>query len=137
MKVFQKTISIETKKLYDFVRITDNIQKAVDESKIRQGMVFVNNMHTTTTLIIQENDPTIFKDLIDLFERILPLNEKYEHDYEGNENATAHLKQNLLNSSLSIPLKDGKLILGTWQDIFFVELFKPRDREVVVTIMGE
>lgn len=137
MGVFQKTISVTTKELNDFVEITDGIQTAVYDSKIKNGMVFVNALHNTAALIIQENDPSIHKDLINLLERVAPLKGKYHHYYEGNENATAHLKSNLLGTFVYVPVKDRKLVLGTWQHIFFIELFEPRRREVLVTVIGE
>jgi secondary thiamine-phosphate synthase enzyme len=71
------------------------------------------------------------------FDKILPLNEKYSHSYEGSLNATAHLKSNLLSQSITLPIKSGNLVLGTWQRIIFVELFEPRERTVFVTILGE
>lgn len=121
----------------EFVKITEEIKKVVKESKIKDGMAFVNSLHNTASIIIQENDPTIHKDLRNTFERLFPLNIKYEHSYEGNVNAAAHIKTNFLGNSISIPIKNNELILGRWQDIFFVELFEPREREVVVTIIGE
>jgi len=137
MKIFQKEIEIETEKINHFVKITEEVENVVRESKIKNGMVFLNALHTTSALIIQENDSTIHEDLVKILERATPLSEKYKHDYEGNENATAHIKSNLLGSFLSIPLKDGKLLLGTWQDIFFLELFEARKRKVFVTVIGE
>lgn len=137
MSVFRKSIKIKTRRLNDFTNITEKIKDIIRESKIKNGMVFINSLHNTAALIIQEDDPTIHRDLINTLEKIVPLKEKYEHDYEGNENAVAHLKTNLLSSDLTIPLENGKLVLGTWQQIIFVELFEPREREVVVTIIGE
>jgi secondary thiamine-phosphate synthase enzyme len=137
MKIFQKTLVFKTKGINDFIRITDDVQDVVKESKIKNGMVFVNALHNTAALIIQENDSTIHIDLTKILEKIVPIKEKYLHDYEGNVNATAHIKSNLLKTFLTIPLKEGKLVLGTWQDIFFVELFESREREVLITIIGE
>jgi secondary thiamine-phosphate synthase enzyme len=137
MKIFQKTLILKSKGINDFIRITENVQDVVRESKIKKGMVFVNALHNTAALIIQENDSTIHKDLINTLEKIAPLKEKYFHNYEGNENATAHIKSNLLGSFATVPLENGKLLLGTWQDIFFIELFEPRERKVVVTVIGE
>jgi len=137
MRAFQKAVSVKTRGVNDFVLITSHVQKVAEESKIKNGMVFVNALHNTSALIIQENDPTIHEDLIRTLEKIIPMGEKYSHDYEGNENATAHLKSNLLGTFVTVPLKDGKLVLGTWQNIFLVEFFEPREREIVVTIVGE
>jgi len=137
MKVFQKTISIETKGLNDFVKITEEVQKVANESKIKNGMVFVNSMHTTSAVIIQENDSTIHRDLIKTLEKLVPTDAEYEHNYEGNVNATAHIKSNLLGAFLTVPVKDRKLVLGTWQSLFFIEFFEPRRRGVLVTVIGE
>lgn len=137
MKIFQKDIRIRTRAANEFIKITDEVEKVVKESKIKNGMVFVNALHNTAALIIQEYDESVHKDLIKFFEKILPLKEKYFHDYEGNLNATAHIKSNLLKTFLTIPLKEGKLLLGTWQNIFFVEMFEAREREVSVTVIGE
>lgn len=137
MRIFRKSILIKTKRMNDFINITSEIEKVVNDSKIKNGIVFVNSLHNTAALIMQEDDSTIHRDLVNMFEKITPLKEKYEHDYEGNENATAHLKTNLLTSNLTIPLADNKLVLGTWQQIFFIEFFRPRQREVIITVIGE
>lgn len=137
MSIFQEKIQIKTKKLYDFVKVTDDIEKIVAKSKIKNGMVFANALHNTAALIIQEDDKTIHNDLANSLERLFPSEEEYEHDYEGTANATAHLKSNFLGTSIVVPLKDSHAVLGTWQNVFFVELFEPRNREVLVTIIGE
>jgi len=137
MAVFQKTVEVKTGKLYDFVNITSAVQRAVEESKIKNGIAFVNSVHNTAAVIIQEADATIHKDLIATLERLVPIDADYNHDYEGNVNATAHLKSNLLGSSVSVPVENGKLVLGTWQQLFFIELFEARRRRVVVTVVGE
>ena len=128
MKIFQKTISAKTSKIYDFVDMTAEVEKAAKESKIKNGIVFANALHNTAALILQENDATIHQDIINTLERMVPMKEKYEHNYEGNENATAHIKSNLLGTRITIPLKDSKLQLGTWQSVFIVELFEPRSK---------
>ena len=137
MKRYVRKIEINTKKPNEFVDITDRINSIIKESGIKDGMVFVNSIHNTATVLIQENDSTIFQDMKELFDRILPPNKKYHHDYEGGINATAHLKTNLVGQTISLPLYSGKLVLGTWQRVFFVEWFEPRRRSVLITIMGE
>ncbi|EOD42542.1 hypothetical protein Nst1_272 [Candidatus Nanobsidianus stetteri] len=137
MKIYQKEVKIETKGPYDFIDITDKVNEILKESGIKNGIVSLFSLHNTACIIIQENDETIFKDIEEFFDRILPLNTKYHHNYEGNINATAHIKTNLLSQSLCIPIKDGKLLLGTWQRIIFLELFESRERKVFITIIGE
>jgi secondary thiamine-phosphate synthase enzyme len=137
MKIYQKEIKIETKGPYDFIDITDKVNDILKESGIKNGIVSLFSLHNTACIIIQENDETIFKDIEEFFNRILPLNTKYHHNYEGHINATAHIKTNLLSQSLCIPIKDGKVLLGTWQRIIFLELFESRERKVFITIIGE
>ena len=137
MGIFRKSIKINTNGLNNFVNITENVIDVIKQSKIKNGMVFINSLHNTAALIMQEDDSTIHRDLVNTLENIVPLKGEYEHNYEGNENAAAHLKTNLLASNLTIPLENGKLVLGTWQQIFFIEFFEPREREIVVTIVGE
>jgi secondary thiamine-phosphate synthase enzyme len=132
----RESLRIRTKKLYDFVDLTQEVQEIVKRSGIGDGMVFLNSMHNTTALIVQEADASIHHDLQKLLGKVVPLEEEWEHSYEGRVNATAHLKQNLLGCFLAIPFKDGELVLGTWQRIFLVELFEPREREVVITLLG-
>jgi secondary thiamine-phosphate synthase enzyme len=137
MKMFQKAISVQTHEPNEFINITSEIQKVVNESKIKNGMVFANSLHDTASIIIQEDDSTIYEDMFNMFGRILPLKVKYSHDYEGNVNAIAHQKCSLLGTSVNLPLENGKIVLGTWQQIIFIEFLEPRQRKVVVTIIGE
>ena len=137
MKLVKGEIEIETRKLYEVIDITEKVEAILKKSKIKNGILFANSLHNTAALIIQENDPSIFKDLEKSLEKIFPLNEKYEHSYEGNVNATAHLKNCFLGNSISVPIENGKLQLGTWQRIMFIELFEPRNRKVIITIIGE
>jgi secondary thiamine-phosphate synthase enzyme len=137
MSVFQKTLEVKTKGAYDFVEVTDEIADVVKESKIKNGIVFANALHNTAALIIQENDSAIHRDLTKTLEKLFPQDEKYQHDYEGNVNATAHLKSNFLGTFVTIPIAKGEMQLGTWQSIFFVELFEQRKRKIVVTVVGE
>ncbi len=137
MKVYQEIVKIKTKRIYDRIKLTEKLQEIVRRSKIKNGMLFANALHNTACILIQEDDETIFKDLEKVLERIAPLKEKYEHDYEGNENATAHQKSMILKTFFTVPVIDGKLIKGTWQDFWFLELFEARERKIVVTVIGE
>ncbi|MBU5537294.1 MAG: secondary thiamine-phosphate synthase enzyme YjbQ [Candidatus Aenigmatarchaeota archaeon] len=137
MKVVQKEISIVTRKRFDFIKITKQIEEVLDSVKIRKGIVTVNVPHTTAGVILQEDDETIFKDIINMMEKILPLKNKYHHSHESNENAVSHVASTVIGTNVTLPVIDGKLKLGTWQDIFFVELDKGRNRTVMITIVGE
>lgn len=136
MRVWQKQLTIKTKKLYDFVKLTDKLQRCVEESKIKNGVMHVCCLHNTAALLIQEDDASIFQDLKEFFERILPINGKYKHSYEGSVNATAHQKSMMLKNFLTLPISNGKLVKGYWQDFWLVELFEPRKRKISITIIG-
>jgi len=137
MATFSKSISVMTEKIHDFVNITGYVQSCISESKIKEGVAFVNTMHVTSCILLQEDDPSVHNDLTRTLEKIVPVDEDYEHNNEGNDNAAAHIKTNLLGSGIAIPIKGGKLLLGRWQQIFLAEMLEPREREVAITIMGE
>jgi secondary thiamine-phosphate synthase enzyme len=138
MKFFRDFIVLNTKKSFQYINITDKVQNIVNESKIKDGIVFVNAAHNTATVILQEDDSSIHEDTKEIIEGLIPLNRNYRHAYEGNVNATSHIKNQLLgNSNLTIPVKNGELVLGTWQQIFFLELLESRNRKVIVTVIGE
>lgn len=138
MKFFRDVLELRTAKNFQYINITSRVQDVVSRSKIKDGMVFVNSIHNTATVIIQEADSTIHGDTKEIIEELIPFDRKWRHAYEGNVNATSHVKNQLIgNSNLSIPVKDGRLVLGTWQQIFFLELLEPRRREVILTVIGE
>ncbi len=124
---------VKTSKRFEFVKITQLIEEKI--KNVKSGLAIVYLPHNTCALIIQENDETIFEDIKNFFERILPLDYEYKHSYEGSENATAHIINNLISKNLVIPIENGKLKLGRWQDIFLVELFEPREREIIISIV--
>ncbi|MBD3263187.1 YjbQ family protein [Candidatus Woesearchaeota archaeon] len=131
-----KQISLSTNKKFDLIDITSNIKKIVETSKVKDGLCVVYAPHATGAIIINESaDPELKKDILDQLAELVPDHGKYRHDRIDN-NAQAHIKTALLGSSESIPIKDGKLQLGTWQAIMFAELDGPRDqRKVLVKII--
>jgi len=138
MKFYRDTIELKTQRNFQYINITDKVQDIVNKSKIKEGIVFVNCAHNTATVILQEADSSIHEDTKEIIEELISFNRNYRHSYEGNVNAASHVKNQLLgNSNLTIPVKDGTLYLGTWQQVFFLELLEPRRREVIITVMGE
>jgi secondary thiamine-phosphate synthase enzyme len=119
--------------------ITDDALDFVNETGIREGLLTLFCRHTSASLLIQENAaPAARRDLERYFERIAPEGGGYEHDDEGPDDMPAHLRSALTAAQLSIPVKDGDLVLGTWQGIF---LFEHRQntpqRHVVLYLIGE
>lgn len=137
MKVVTDFIEIDSRGMNDYIDITPEVNKILKRSGIKKGMICLHEMHTTGAIVIQEDDSDMHKDTIDIMNDLIPLKRSYRHNYEGNENATAHIKNQIMGSNVSIPIIDGKLALGTWQRIFFIEFFRARHRKIAVSITGE
>lgn len=117
----------------DFIDITDQVQKCVNSAKVMDGVCMVFVKHTTAGVTINENaDPAVRTDLKAIFNKMIPWEDGYHH-MEGN--SAAHMKTTLTGSSEMIPVENGRLILGTWQSIFFCEFDGPRRRKVVVKVL--
>lgn len=126
-------LKIDTSKREEFKDITNKIVDIVKNSDIDKGIVNVFVQHTTAGITINENaDPDVVRDMLSTFDKIVPFEDNYKH-YEGNSHA--HIKASMLGSSVSIPIEEGKMILGTWQGIYFCEFDGPRNRKVVVSII--
>ena len=125
-----KQFAVSTRGRTEFVNITGEIQKAVSELAVNDGVVTVYVPHTTAGITINENaDPDVVADIEAALERIVPWQNNYRHS-EGN--AAAHVKAGLMGSSVNVPVEAGRLQLGTWQAIYFCEFDGPRSRKVWV-----
>ena len=128
-----QTITVRTNARDQMLEITAEVQAYVRESDISDGMVVVFVPHTTAGITINENaDPTTEVDMIDDLDRLIPWQQSYYRHLEGN--SAAHLKASLMGSSVRLILQGGRLVLGTWQGIFFCEFDGPRNRKVHVHI---
>ena len=119
--------------------LTYDVERLVAESGVRDGLVNVFNRHTSSSLVLMENaDPTACRDLEAYFDHLVPEDTPYfQHTYEGPDDMPSHIRMALTRSSETIPLEQGRMMLGTWQGLFLFEHRKARhQREVVVTIYG-
>ena len=133
----QHELEVSTSKKQELIDITSRINVLVENSKIVNGVCNVFAAHATAAIIINENyDPNICLDLLEALERLIP-GGIWRHDrIDGNANS--HIKSAILGPSETIPIKDGKLLLGTWQSLMFAELDGPRsDRKIIITILGD
>lgn len=129
-----KTLNIKTRSRTEFVNITSEVQKVVSESGVKNGMCYVYVPHTTAGVTINEGaDPSVVKDMLSTLNELIPRNANYLH-MEGNSDA--HIKTSLMGSSEAVIIDKGKLLLGTWQAIFFCEFDGPRDRNVTVRVVS-
>ena len=128
-------LSISTSKHTQMLNITDMIQKAVDDSGVESGICTVFVPHTTAAVTINENaDPDVVRDFNAEINKIVPWEDGYHH-IEGN--SAAHLKASIIGFSEQIIIENGRLVLGTWQGIYFCEYDGPRRRNVYVKVMGD
>ncbi len=132
----QEVISISTSKRQELIDITSKVEAIVKKSKVKEGLCTVFAMHATAAVIINENaDPNICLDLIDSLNELIPRG-KWRHD-KLDGNADAHIKSSILGPSETIPIKGNQLQLGTWQAIMFCENDGPRNRKIIVSIIGD
>ena len=131
MKQLIKTLKIITKGqgLYEF---TSDIVKHVNNIKIKNGLLTIYVKHTSCSLLIQENaDSDVQKDLLSFFSKIVPENENYIHQSEGSDDMPAHIKSALTQTSLSIPIENFEITLGTWQGIYLFEHRKSSHTRII------
>ncbi|MFL6317548.1 MAG: secondary thiamine-phosphate synthase enzyme YjbQ [Nitrososphaeraceae archaeon] len=139
MTVITKAIKINSKGENDMVDITDQTLKAIQESKLNDGIVTVFVSGSTGAITTIEYEPGLRNDFPKMLNRIIPQNIEYEHDKTWHdENGHSHVRASLIGPGLTIPFKDGNLILGTWQQIVFFELdTRSRERRITIQIIGE
>ena len=129
-----KHITIATRARTELIDVTEQVRGVLFSSGIRTGICQVFTPHTTAGLTINENaDPVVRVDIMEALDRLVPWKAGYHHA-EGN--SAAHIKTILTGSSMTVPVEEGRLILGTWQCIYFCEFDGPRTRTVIVNVMG-
>ncbi|NLL61868.1 MAG: YjbQ family protein [Candidatus Atribacteria bacterium] len=128
------TITVSTHKRTEILDITSEVQKLVQESKLKEGLCLVFVPHTTAAITINENaDPCVLEDILQELEKTIPFDDNYQH-LEGN--SAAHVKSSLMGSSISVIIENGQLKLGTWQGICFCEFDGPRTRQVWIKMIS-
>ncbi len=137
--VFSGKVSLQTKGNNHVIDITSRVADEVARSKVTDGSVTLFVIGSTAGITTVENEPGLVKDFQDAWERLVPENISYRHDAAwGESNGHSHVRASILGPSLTIPIVDKAMTLGTWQQIVFVDFdIRPRSREVVVQVVGE
>jgi len=133
------SISLKTAARDEIVDITDKVQEIVSKSKVEHGLVCVFVVGSTAAVTTVEHEPGLVSDMKDAMERLYPKDIDYEHHQRwGDGNGHSHIRASFVGPSLTVPIVEGRLLLGTWQQIVFMEFDnKPRSREVAVQVVGE
>ena len=138
MQVKLEQIDVRTRGIGEFVEITQQVDDAVQRSGVREGVALVRSRHTTAAITCNEPDPRLHADMRDAVYATFPVSEPYRHIEEGAENAVAHLATAMLfGESTWVPVRNGRIDVGTWQHLYLVELYESRTREVDVAILGD
>ncbi len=140
MTVQTKTFSIRTKSYCDVVNITEQVSSAVKESSIENGIVNIHVAGSTGAISTVEYEPGLVKhDIEEFLERIIPYDQNYKHHNTwGDHNGAGHLRSFLLKTSITVPINNRRLLLGTWQQLVFVECDEhARNRDIFCTLIGE
>lgn len=142
MKVSRDTIEIRTEENQQFLDVTKQVQDVVSRSRIRNGTLLINSLHTTIALFVNEFQSALLDDLGTVLQKLIPRRDGYCHDdprYSDCDraNAHAHLRAALLGRPVALAVADGEILLGQYQSIIVAELDGPRERRLQVQIVGE
>ncbi|MBL9039514.1 MAG: YjbQ family protein [Archangium sp.] len=137
MKTLTEYLWFQTKERRELVRLTDTVQALVTKSRIAEGMALVSAMHITAGVYVNDDEPGLFEDIWKWLDHLAPAKPEYRHHLTGEDNADAHLKSLLMHHQVIVPVTEGRLDLGTWQQIFYAEFDGQRRKRVIVKIMGE
>ncbi|MFH1387534.1 MAG: secondary thiamine-phosphate synthase enzyme YjbQ [bacterium] len=137
MKTHTEYLFFNTKKQKEIINITSQVEAAVEKSAVKEGFVLVSAMHITAAVFINDEEPGIKQDFIEWAEKLAPFNPNYHHHQTGESNGDAHLKSILFHHEVTIPITNGKLDFGPWQQVFYGEFDGGRRKRVVVKVMGE
>lgn len=135
MRVATDYITLQTKQRRELVRITDDVRRFVESSKIVEGMVLVSAMHITASVFVNDDEPGLHADIWRWLERLAPPAD-YEHHRTGEDNGEAHLRSLLLHHEVMVPITKGDLDFGPWQQIFYAEFDGQRKKRIVLKAFG-
>jgi secondary thiamine-phosphate synthase enzyme len=130
-----ENLTVRTTGRVQVVDVTARVQEVVGSSGVPEGAVLVHSPHTTTAVVVNEAEGHLVADLLDWAARMAPEGAGYRHDGTDG-NAHAHLRAMMLGPSVTLPVTGGRLVLGTWQSVLFVELDGPRERRLCVQVLG-
>ncbi|MCL2843449.1 MAG: secondary thiamine-phosphate synthase enzyme YjbQ [Oscillospiraceae bacterium] len=138
MKSYRKELTLHTKTRRAYVNITPQVEAALAESKVREGLCLVNAMNISASVFINDDESGLHRDLERWLEKLAPEKPHSQYDHNGYEdNADAHLKRSVMGREVVVAITNGKLDFGTWEQIFYGEFDGMRDKRVLVKVIGE
>lgn len=146
MKIHKQTIEKQSSSQIEFIDITNDVDEIIKASGVKNGQVLVFSPHSTASVAINENETLLLQDFQRLLYKLVPVDERYSHDLfelkrttrsDGRSNGHSHCKDLILGVSETVPVADGKMLLGEHQNVFLIEMDGGRKRDVIVQIIGE
>jgi len=137
MKSYTEYLWFNTKRRREYINITPEVERAVAESKASEGMALVSAMHITAGVYVNDAEEGLIQDIEELLQKLAPEGPDYHHHRTGETNGDAHLKSMLVHHQVIVPITQGKLDLGTWQQIYYAEFDGQRKKRVIIKVIGE
>jgi len=137
LKSHTEYLWFNTKRRREYVNITPEVERAVAKSKIAEGMALVSAMHITAGVYVNDAEDGLIQDIDEMLQKLAPEGLDYHHHRTGEDNGDAHLKSMLVHHQVIVPITQGKLDLGTWQQIYYAEFDGQRKKRVIIKAIGE
>ena len=137
MKFFTEYLWFNTKKHREYINITATVQDIVDRSGIKEGMVLVSAMHITAAVYVNDAESGLLQDIDDWLQKLAPQGPDYRHHRTGEVNGDSHLKSLLMHHQIFVPVTEGRLDFGPWQQIYYAEFDGQRRKRAIIKVMGE
>jgi secondary thiamine-phosphate synthase enzyme len=137
MKFHTEHLWFQTQKKRELVNVTHEVEAALEKSGIREGMILVSAMHITAGVFVNDHEPGLWQDIDTWVEEMAPFKSDYLHHRTSETNGDAHLKSLLVHHQVIVPVTNGKLDLGPWQQVFYAEFDGRRRKRMLIKVMGE
>jgi len=137
MKFLTEYLWFNTAKHREYINITGEVDKVLRKSGIQEGMILVSAMHITAGVYVNDAENGLIQDIDKWLEELAPFKPDYKHHFTGETNGDSHLKNLLIGHEVIVPVTNGKLDLGTWQQIYYAEFDGQRKKRLLIKVMGE
>jgi len=137
MRFHTEYLTFRTPQHREYINVTDKVERALTASGIREGMILVSAMHITAGVWVNDAEDGLLADIDDWLEKLAPFRRDYRHHRTGETNGDSHLKSLLVHHQVIVPVTDGRLDLGPWQQIYYAEFDGQRAKRVIIKVMGE
>ncbi len=137
MKTLTEYLWFNTNDHRDYINITNDVERILAKSGIKEGMILVSAMHITAAVYVNDAEDGLIHDIDEWLEKLAPFRKDYRHHRTGETNGDSHLKSLLMHHEVIVPVTDGKLDFGPWQQIYYAEFDGQRKKRVIVKVMGE